>query len=115
MRALLAMRLEKNFGTWFREFRPIYGPFEADLGRFVKLGKNDFIGQEAARREFEDGPKRSRVSFVIDDLDADVMGDEPIWHENDVIGWITSGGYAHHIEKSLAQGYVPTELFGKNG
>jgi dimethylglycine dehydrogenase len=110
MRALLAMRLEKNFGTWFREFRPIYGPFEADLGRFVKLGKNNFIGQEAARREFEDGPKRSRVSFVIDALDADVMGDEPIWHENDVIGWITSGGYAHHVEKSLAQGYVPTEF-----
>ncbi|EEE46155.1 GcvT family protein [Roseibium alexandrii] len=110
MRALLAMRLEKNFGTWFREFRPIYGPFEADLGRFVKLGKNNFIGQEAARREFEDGPKRSRVSFVVDALDADVMGDEPIWHGNDVIGWITSGGYAHHVQKSLAQGYVPTEF-----
>ncbi|MEL6746077.1 MAG: glycine cleavage system protein T, partial [Pseudomonadota bacterium] len=29
MRALLNMRLEKHFGTWFREFRPIYTPFEA--------------------------------------------------------------------------------------
>ena len=30
MRALLCMRLEKSFGTWFREYRPIYGAFEAE-------------------------------------------------------------------------------------
>jgi dimethylglycine dehydrogenase len=110
MRALLALRLEKNFGTWFREFRPVYGPFEADLGRFVKLQKTDFIGKTAAQKEFEDGPKRSRVSFVVDASDADVMGDEPICHDGKVIGWITSGGYAHFVEKSLAQGYVPAGL-----
>ena len=110
MRALLSLRLEKNFGTWFREFRPIYGPYEADLGRFVKLSKNRFIGQQAARKEFEDGPKRFRVAFEVDANDADVMGDEPIWHNGQVIGWITSGGYAHFVGKSLAQGYVPAEL-----
>jgi len=110
MRALLAMRLEKNFGTWFREFRPIYGPYEADLGRFVKLGKNRFIGRDAAQMEFDEGPKRLRVSFMVDAGDADVMGDEPIWHGGKVIGWVTSGGYAHHVNQSLAQGYVPTEL-----
>jgi dimethylglycine dehydrogenase len=40
------------------------------------------------------------------------MGDEPIWHGGEVIGWVTSGGYAHFIEKSLAQGYVPAALAG---
>ncbi len=39
MRALLWLRLEKNFPTWYRELRPIYGPFEAGLERFVDLGK----------------------------------------------------------------------------
>ncbi|MCY7305589.1 MAG: FAD-dependent oxidoreductase, partial [Rhodoferax sp.] len=48
MRALLCLRLEKNFGTWFREFRPIYGAFEAGLDRFIKLDKPDFIGKAAA-------------------------------------------------------------------
>jgi dimethylglycine dehydrogenase len=51
MRALLSMRLEKNFPTWFRELRPIYGPYEAGMDRFVKLSKNDFIGREAAAKE----------------------------------------------------------------
>lgn len=148
MRALLSMRLEKNFPTWFRELRPIYGPFEGSMDRFVKLSKNDFIGREAAAKEFEDGPKRRRVSLVIDVPDgpdtADVMGDEPVWFEAkgrdfgtismphgvgaerigtpdtadigpvdgdwQVVGWVTSGGYAHGVGLSMAQAYVPAEL-----
>lgn len=156
MRALLSMRLEKNFPTWFRELRPIYGPFEGSMDRFIKLEKNDFIGREAAAREQAAGPKLRRVSFIVDAADADVMGDEPIWAkvggkdygtvekphgygaprfdaggkevrgsnaaegasavrgivDGDwrVVGWITSGGYAHYVEKSMAQGYVPAAL-----
>ena len=79
MRALLSMRLEKNFPTWFRELRPIYGPFEGAMDRFIKMEKNDFIGRDAAAKELEAGPKLRRVSMVVDAVDADVMGDEPIW------------------------------------
>jgi dimethylglycine dehydrogenase len=110
MRALLCLRLEKNFGTWFREFRPIYGPFEAGLDRFIKLDKPDFIGKTAALKEKTDGPKKSRIFMVVDALDCDVMGDEPIWVDGKVVGWVTSGGYGHFVDQSLAQGYIPTEL-----
>ncbi|MEL7428613.1 MAG: FAD-dependent oxidoreductase, partial [Pseudomonadota bacterium] len=79
MRALLSMRLEKNFPTWFGELRPIYGPFEASMERFIKLSKNDFIGREAAAREHAEGPRLKRVSFVIEANTADIMADEPIW------------------------------------
>ena len=111
MRALLCMRLEKNFGTWYREFRPIYGPFEAGLERFVKLDKPDFIGKAAALQEKTQGPKKTRIFMVVDALDCDVMGDEPIWVDGKVVGWVTSGGYGHFVDQSLAQGYIPTELF----
>jgi dimethylglycine dehydrogenase len=113
MRALLSLRLEKNFPTWYRELRPIYGPFEADLERFVDLGKPDFIGREAALREKAAGGALRRVSFAVDAADADVLGDEPIWHGGKVIGWVTSGGYGHWVERSLAQGYVPSALAGE--
>jgi glycine cleavage system aminomethyltransferase T len=73
MRALLSMRLEKNFPTWGHELRPIYGPFEGAMDRFVKLDKNDFIGREQAAKEKADGPKLRRVSLAVDALDADVM------------------------------------------
>jgi dimethylglycine dehydrogenase len=44
-----------------------------------------------------------------------VLGDEPIWHKGKVVGWVTSGGYAHYVDKSMAQGYVPKELVGETG
>jgi dimethylglycine dehydrogenase len=111
-RALLSLRLEKNWGTWAREYRPIYGPFEAGLDRFVSLKKNDFIGRDAAMKERETGGKLRLLAFTVDTRDVDVIGDEPIWHQGKVIGWITSGGYAHFAQKSVALGYVPKEIAG---
>ena len=112
MRALLCLRLEKNFPTWYRELRPIYGPIEAGLERFVDFAKPDFIGREAAIGERDSGGTLRRVTLVVDAADADVLGDEPIWHDGKVIGWVTSGGYGHYVERSLAQGYVPRALGG---
>ncbi len=110
MRALLSMRLEKNFPTWYRELRPIYGGFEAGMDRFIDLNKNDFIGREAAMEEKRTGGKLRRVSMIVEATDADVLGDEPIFHKGKIVGWVTSGGFAHYVDKSMAQGYVPKEL-----
>jgi dimethylglycine dehydrogenase len=110
MRALLALRLEKNFPTWYRELRPIYGAYEAGMDRFVDWSKGDFIGRDAAALEKAEGGTLRRVSFAVDAVDADVLGDEPIWHNGAVIGWVTSGGYGHCVDLSLAQGYVPKAL-----
>jgi dimethylglycine dehydrogenase len=32
-----------------------------------------------------------------------------------VVGWVTSGGYGHYVDRSLAQGYVPVALAGDLG
>jgi dimethylglycine dehydrogenase len=110
-RALNALRLEKNYASWGREFRPIYGPLEAGLDRFVAYGKEaDFIGKEAALEERQHGGKLRLRAFVMEAKDADVIGDEPIWFGGRVVGWVTSGGYAHNARKSVAMGYVPKEL-----
>jgi dimethylglycine dehydrogenase len=109
-RALNTLRIEKGFGTWAREFRPIYGPCEAGLARFVDLGKGDFIGRAAALEEKESGGALRLASFTVEVADADAVGDEPIWHEDKVVGWVTSGAYGHSVGASLALGYVPAGL-----
>ena len=109
-RALMSLRLEKNWGTWAREYRPIYGPYEAQMGRFISLKKNEFIGHEVARAEKQDGGDKALTVFTVDTRDVDVIGDEPIWHNGKVVGWITSGGYAHYVQKSVAMGYVPAAI-----
>ncbi|MDP7545234.1 MAG: glycine cleavage T C-terminal barrel domain-containing protein, partial [Anaerolineales bacterium] len=109
LRALDSLRLEKSFGAWASEYRPIYDPYEAGLGRFVELDKDGFVGREAAERVRAEGPARRLMTFVVEAEDADVLGDEPIWHRGEVIGWVTSGGYAHWSRVSVALGYVPVE------
>ena len=105
-RALNSLRLEKNYGSWAREYRPIYTPWEAGLERFVSLQKGEFIGCEATASARDAGPNYRLVSLVVETTDADAIGDEPIWKGDEVVGWVTSGGYAHWSQKSVALGYV---------
>jgi len=121
LHALNSLRLEKSFGSWAREYRPIYDPYEAGLERFVRRDA-DFIGGEAlAERHGPDGegPSLRLMTFTVDSepgrVGFDVIGDEPIWLDGMVVGWVTSGGYAHHSETSVAMGYVPADLAGSSG
>jgi dimethylglycine dehydrogenase len=113
MRALMSLRLEKSYGTWFREYRPIYTALEGGITHYLKLD-HEFIGRAAHEAEVAaGGPARRLVTLVVEpdpDDPADVIGDEPIWHGGEVVGWVTSGGYGHHVKASIALGYVPAGL-----
>lgn len=110
MRAMMSLRLEKSFGSWLREFKPDYTAAETGLDRFISFKKNDFIGRDAAMHEKDNPPKRRLSTFVVEADDADVWADEPIWRDGEVVGFVTSGGYAHYVEKSVALGFVPVDM-----
>ena len=76
--------------------------------------KKDFIGKEAALVEKETGPDRKLVTMTIDTTDIDVSGDEAILKDGECVGYITSGGYAHHVGRSMALGYIPVGLVQDN-
>jgi len=113
MRAMMSLRLEKSFGSWLREYRPDYTAAETGLERFINFNKGDFIGRNAALAERDNPPARHLATFVVDADNADVWGDEPIWKDGAVIGFVTSGGYAHFAEKSVAIGFVPTTMIAE--
>ena len=109
-RALNSLRLEKSFGNWAREYRPVYTPAEAGLNRFVDVAKPDFIGRVAVMADRERAPARRLVTLIVDASDADAMGDEPVWHGGKVVGWVTSGGFGHCVNRSIALAYIPAYL-----
>ena len=110
MRAMMSLRLEKSFGSWLREYKPDYTPAETGLDRFVNFNKGDFIGREAALAARDNPPGRRLVTLAVEAADADVWADEPIWKDGEVVGMVTSGGYAHFAGKSVALGFVPVEM-----
>lgn len=110
-RAISALRLEKNYGSFNRDFRPDYTPGETGLDAFIDFTKpSDFCGREAATRERETGPSRRFVTMVVEADHADVVGYEVILKDGKPVGHVTSGGFGHWVGKSIACGYVPAEL-----
>ncbi|MDE2018481.1 MAG: GcvT family protein, partial [Hyphomicrobiales bacterium] len=112
LRALLCLRLEKAFGTWAREYRPIYYPHEAGLDRFLDPKRDDYAGAAAAATARAAGVGHRLRLFEVEASDADAIGDEPLFRDGKVAGWVTSGGYGHTIGRSLAFAYVEAAASG---
>ena len=110
-RALMSLRLEKNWGVWTLDYRPDFTAAEAGLNSFIRFDKGvDFIGRTAALAERARGPDRRLVTLTVGVNDVDVNRDEPIFHGGKCIGYVTSGGFGHTVGASIALGYVPAAL-----
>ena len=105
-RALMSLRLEKSWGAWSLEFRPDFNAIESGIDVFINWDK-DFVGKEATQKIKEAGVDRKLVTLTID-TPIDVTLDEAIMKDGKAIGYVSSGGYAHHVRKSMAMGYVET-------
>ncbi|MEI4196042.1 GcvT family protein [Roseovarius sp. E0-M6] len=108
-RALMSMRLEKGWGAWALDFRPDFNAVESGLDAFINW-KKDFIGKAAAEEQRASGAEKKLVTLVIDVDGIDVSNDEAILRNGDAVGYVSSGGYAHHVGKSVAMGYIPSEM-----
>ena len=103
-RTLMSLRLEKGWGAWGLEFRPDFNAIETGLDVFINWNK-EFVGKEASLTFKNTGVTRQLVCLTIDTL-IDVSLDEAILKDGIATGYISSGGYAHHVGKSMAMGYV---------
>ena len=106
----MSLRLEKSFGAWLREYTPDYTPFQSGLARFIDWRKGDFVGREAAEKLRDQPCSHVLATLVVDALDADAVGDEPVLSDDRVVGFVTSGGYGHTVGKSIALAYLEPDL-----
>ena len=106
-RALMSLRLEKGWGAWGLEFRPDFNAVESGMDAFINW-KKDFVGKDATVEFKEQGVSRKLVTVVVDSP-IDVTLDEAVLKDGEAVGYITSGGYAHHVKQSMAMAYVSTE------
>ena len=109
-RALMSMRLEKNWGAWTLDFRPDFTAKESGLDFFIDWNK-DFIGKESAKK---DNSKLKLTPLIIETDDIDVTNNEAVVKDGKSIGYITSGGYAHYVKKSIAYSYLDEKILKTN-
>ena len=78
------------------------------MDSFINWSK-DFTGKAATQKIKQQGTARKLVTMTID-TPIDVTLDEAILKDGQAIGYISSGGYAHHVGQSMAMGYVDTQF-----
>lgn len=104
--AMNSLRLEKAFRGMGSDLTAEVNMIEADMERFVGWDKRDFIGKAATDIAKQNGPAQKLVYLTVDAEDADCIGNEPVFADGELVGVTTSGGYGHHVRKSLAFAYV---------
>ena len=109
-RALESMRLEKCYRLWGADLSADWTPLQAGLERFVAFDKGEFVGRAALERERERGSTHLLSCLVVDADNADAHGLEPVYADGErPVAYISSGGYGHTIERSIALAYLPVE------
>ncbi|SDA45009.1 GcvT family protein [Mesorhizobium qingshengii] len=111
MYALDSLRLEKGYRTWKGDLSTDYSILQGGLERFVKWDKPDFRGKAALQNEKQQGVKKRFVTLVVEnpgDCDAPYMS--TLWHDGQIVGETTSGGWGHRVDKSIALGMLRADL-----
>jgi glycine cleavage system T protein len=109
-----SLRLEKGYRLWGADIHSEYNSYEAGLGFSVKLNKGEFLGRAALEKVREQGMARKLCCMTFDDPGVMVMGKEPIFHNNRLLGYVTSANYGYCVQKSIVYGYLPVE-YAKEG
>jgi len=109
-RAINSLRIEKGYGVWSAEYRQDVTPAMSGLSKYIAMDKGGFIGRSAVMTEQRESPRQRLAILEVDASDADATKDDGIWLATRRVGLVTSGGYGHRVGKSLALGYVDTDV-----
>jgi aminomethyltransferase len=107
------LRLEAGMPLYGNELGPDVSPFDAGLGRVVKLGKpGDFVGRAALQRRAEAEPQRELVGLVSRSRRVPRHGYAVLW---DAVpcGTVTSGAPSPTIGRPIAMAYIAPEVAAK--
>ena len=107
MHVMDSCRSEKAFRHFGHDITCEDHVLEAGLGFAVKTAKPDFIGRDAVLRKKEAGLDKRLMQFKLTDPEPLLYHNEPILRDGEIIGYVSSGAYGHHLDGAMGMGYVP--------
>ncbi|RMF39721.1 MAG: FAD-dependent oxidoreductase [Alphaproteobacteria bacterium] len=111
MYALDSLRLEKGYRSWKGDLSTDYTLLEGGLDRFIRLDKpQDFPGKAALLAEKQRGVKKRFVTLTVEAGAEDAPYMSTLWHDGQVVGETTSGGWGYRVGRSIALGMLRADL-----
>jgi aminomethyltransferase len=102
------LRLEAGMPLYGNELDREHNPFEANLGRVVKLEKGEFVGRAALQAVQQTGPRRKLIGVVMRETAIPRHG-YPVRIAGAEVGSVTSGTASPTLDEKIAMAYVPAE------
>ena len=103
------LRIEMGYSLYGHEIDDDINPFEAGLGRYVKMDAGEFIGKGALKRILEEGIKHRICGFEMIDRGIPREG-YGVFKNGALLGTVTSGTLSPSLEKSIGMGYLTGEV-----
>ena len=107
MHMMDSCRIEKGFRHFGHDITCEDHVLEAGLGFAVKTDKAEFIGREAVLRKKDAGLNARMVQFKLTDPEPLLYHNEPVLRDGEIVGFLSSGNYGHHLGGAIGLGYVP--------
>jgi 4-methylaminobutanoate oxidase (formaldehyde-forming) len=107
MHVMDCCRIEKAFRHFGHDISADDHVLEAGLGFAVKAAKPEFIGRAAVLEKKEKGLENRLVQFKLTDPEPLLYHNEPILRDGEIVGYLSSGSYGHHLGAAMGMGYVP--------
>jgi len=101
-----SMRLEKGYRGWGADLTTERTPVESGLGYLVRTDGREFPGRDALVKRHQTDTGWEMVLLEIETGDVDPFYAHSVWHEDEVVGVVTSGAYGHRTQKTLALAYL---------
>ena len=110
------LRLEAGMPLYGNELGPDVTPYEAGLGRVVRLDKPaDFVGRTALAARAEQGPRRVLTGLVARSRRVPRHGYPVLSQAGRPVGVVTSGAPSPTLGTPIAMAYVETGATGPFG
>ncbi|MDD3837694.1 MAG: glycine cleavage system aminomethyltransferase GcvT [Phenylobacterium sp.] len=108
-----SLRLEAGLPLYGHDLDDTVSPVEGNLSFAISKRRRkaaDFPGAARIERELTEGPARLRVGLKVLEGAPAREGAEIAGDDGQVVGKVTSGGYAPSLSGSIAMGFVPPLL-----
>lgn len=103
------LRLEMGYPLYGNELSEEITPIEANLSRFVKFEKKNFLGKDILIELKKKGTEKKLIGLVTKEKGGIPRKGNEVFLKEEKIGYVTSGGYSPFLEETICMSYVKRE------
>ncbi|KAK4886911.1 hypothetical protein RN001_003182 [Aquatica leii] len=103
-RAMYSLSCEKGYHLWNSDLRSDDNPVEANLSKICRKD-GSYLGKDQVDKLKSEGVSKLRAFFTLNSK-IPLWGNETIWRDDQIVGFLRRGDYGYFLKCSIGIGYI---------